>query len=150
MSFVSITFMYLQPIPGGMTFSKALSRLKAQSSNISFATFQWKETFELWALSFETAFENVIPLGIGCRRVNELSLIAVDVWMRLYTCEWDCRRVNEFRLIAVDVWMSFAWLRFMECRHTCMYMSFSYMYGVATISRLLNIKGLFCTILSLL
>ena len=24
--------------------------LKAQSSNVSFATFQWKETFELWAL----------------------------------------------------------------------------------------------------
>ena len=25
-------------------------KLKAQSSNVSFATFQWKETFELWAL----------------------------------------------------------------------------------------------------
>ena len=40
--------------------------LKAQSSNVSFATFQWKERFELWALSFETAFENVTPSGIGC------------------------------------------------------------------------------------
>ena len=40
-------------------------KLKAQSSNVSFATFQWKETFELWALSFETAFENVTPSGIG-------------------------------------------------------------------------------------
>ena len=28
-------------------------KLKAQSSNVSFATFQCKETFELWALSFE-------------------------------------------------------------------------------------------------
>jgi len=41
-------------------------KLKAQSSNVSFATFQWKETFELWALSFQTAFENVTPSGIGC------------------------------------------------------------------------------------
>jgi len=56
---------YTQPIPRGMTFSKALSKLKAQSSNVSFATFQWKETSELWALSFETAFENVTPGGIG-------------------------------------------------------------------------------------
>jgi len=41
-------------------------KLKAQSSNVSFATFQWKETLELWALSFERAFENVTPSGIGC------------------------------------------------------------------------------------
>jgi len=41
-------------------------KLKAQSSNVSFAMFQWKDMFELWALSFETAFENVTPSGIGC------------------------------------------------------------------------------------
>ena len=41
-------------------------KLKAQSSNVSFSTFQWKETFELWALSFETAFENMTASGIGC------------------------------------------------------------------------------------
>ena len=42
--------MYLvcvQPIPLGVTFSNAVSKLKTQSSNVSFATFQWKETFEL-------------------------------------------------------------------------------------------------------
>jgi len=49
-----------------MTFSNAVSRLKAQNSNVSFATFQWKETLELRALSFEIAFENVTPRGIGC------------------------------------------------------------------------------------
>jgi len=42
------TYMYkythVQPIPLGVPFSKA------QSSNVSFATFQWKETLELWAL----------------------------------------------------------------------------------------------------
>ena len=50
-------------IPPAMTVSNAVSKLKAQSSNVSFATFQWKEKFELWALSFETSFENVT---IGC------------------------------------------------------------------------------------
>jgi len=33
---------------------------------VSFATIQCKETFELGVLSFETAFENVTPSGIGC------------------------------------------------------------------------------------
>ena len=56
----------LQPIPFGMTFSKALSKLKAQSSNVSFYWNMAKETFELWASSFETAFENVTPSEIGC------------------------------------------------------------------------------------
>ena len=41
-------------------------KLRAQSSKVSFATFQWKETFELWALSFATAFQNVTPSRIGC------------------------------------------------------------------------------------
>ena len=49
-----------------MTFSKALSKLKAHSSNVSFHWNVAKETFELWALSFEIAFENVTPSGIGC------------------------------------------------------------------------------------
>ena len=43
-------------------------KLKAHSSNVSFAMFRCKETFELWALSFETAFENVTPSGIGYTR----------------------------------------------------------------------------------
>jgi len=53
--------------PAG-TFSKAVStwKLKTQSSSFSFATFQWKETFKLWALSFERAFENVTTGRIGC------------------------------------------------------------------------------------
>jgi len=50
----------IQPIPHGVTF------WKAQSSNVSFATFLWKERFKLWALSFETAFAKVTPSGIGC------------------------------------------------------------------------------------
>ena len=53
---------HVQPIPPGVTFSNAVSKLKAQSFNVSFHWNVAKETFELWALSFE----NVTPLGIGC------------------------------------------------------------------------------------
>ena len=42
----------VQPIPLGVTFSNAVSKLKAQSSNVSFHWNVAKETFELWALSF--------------------------------------------------------------------------------------------------
>jgi len=49
----------VHPIQLGVTFLKALVNLKAQSSNVSFHWNVAKEIFELWALSFETAFENV-------------------------------------------------------------------------------------------
>jgi len=55
-----------QHIPLGVTFSKALSQLKAQSSNVSFHWNVAKETVELWVLSFEAAFENVTLNGMGC------------------------------------------------------------------------------------
>ena len=38
---------YIHPIPLGVTFLNAISKLKAQSSKVSFATIQWKEPFEL-------------------------------------------------------------------------------------------------------
>ena len=56
-------------------------KLKAQSSNVTFATFQWKETFELWALSFETAFENVTPSVIGC--TSQMASTCYKMW-RVY------------------------------------------------------------------
>ena len=56
-----------QPIPLGVTCSNAVLKLKAQSSNVPFAMFQWTEPFELWVLSFERALENLTPRGgIGC------------------------------------------------------------------------------------
>jgi len=45
-------WLWVQPIPLGVTFSNAVSKLKAQSSNVSFHWNVVKETFELWALSF--------------------------------------------------------------------------------------------------
>jgi len=65
-------------------------KLEAQSLNISFATFQLKETFELWASSFETAFENVTPSGIGCTisyvlySVPRAEFICWTVWFVEY------------------------------------------------------------------
>ena len=54
-----------QPIPRGVTFSKAFSKLKAQSSNVSFRWNMAKETFVLRALSFETAFEMSPQVGLA-------------------------------------------------------------------------------------
>ena len=42
----------MQPIQLGVTFSNAVSKLKAQSSNFSFHWNVAKEMFELWALIF--------------------------------------------------------------------------------------------------
>jgi len=67
-------------------------KLKTQSSNVSFATFQWKEMFELWALRFETAFENVTPSGISCIYIyvcmyhNIHVLILSDMYIHAHTC----------------------------------------------------------------
>jgi len=49
-------------------------KLKAQSSNVSFSTFRWKDTFELWALSLRTAFENVSPSGIICTNPSPITM----------------------------------------------------------------------------
>ena len=74
---MTMCYIYLLILPSllGVTFSNAVSTLKAQSSNVSFATFQWKEMFELWALSVETAFGNVTWSGIGCTTADAKSLL---------------------------------------------------------------------------
>ena len=50
-----------------------LSSIKVHSSNVSFATVHWKETYKLWALRYEWIFENVIPSGIGCTNAMKIS-----------------------------------------------------------------------------
>jgi len=89
----------LHPIPLGVTFPMPFqsSKLKAQSSNVSFVTFQLKETFELWALGFERAFKNINPLGIGCTfcrwRVTE-SCHASQISPVTYLNEEYCTQVS--------------------------------------------------------
>jgi len=62
---------YWHITPRKMNYSQShlgwhFRKIKTQSSNVSFTTFQWKETFKGWVLSFETTFENVTPSGIDC------------------------------------------------------------------------------------
>jgi len=54
-------------------------KFKAQSSNVSFATFQSKETFKLWAFSFETVFENVTLSEISCTLAKHMSKCLHDL-----------------------------------------------------------------------
>ena len=61
MTVVRETF-WVQPIPSSVTFSK--SSFKAQSWKVFFLLNCGKS--DVWALSFETAFENVVRSGIGC------------------------------------------------------------------------------------
>ena len=44
----------------------ALSKFRSESSKISFLTFQWTETYELWASRFGKKCENAIWNGIPC------------------------------------------------------------------------------------
>jgi len=73
----------VQPIPCGVTFSKTLPKLKAQSSNVSCHWNVAKETFELWALSFETWFENVNISGTGCT-ISQTNSHTLHI--RIYFC----------------------------------------------------------------
>jgi len=59
--------------PNLMYFSRRVPRLcmvTAQSSNVLFALFQWKETFELWACALKELFEYLTPSGIGCDKTK--------------------------------------------------------------------------------
>ena len=71
---VALQHIHIQPIPLGVTFSNAVSKLKAQSLNVSFHWNVAKETFELWA------FENVTPSGIGCIYVFQKVLYRTYGW----------------------------------------------------------------------
>jgi len=85
--------LYLQPIPPVMTFSKALSKVTSEISNISFATFQWKETFELWALTFERAFKK------SHRRWDRLYLLFRG---EEETPTWRSENVYESRTMDIE------------------------------------------------
>jgi len=74
----------VQLIPRGVTFSNAVSKLKAQSSNVSFATFWWKEilslvprfsrkrrsSFELWALKELSKMSPHVALAVKDRHLS--------------------------------------------------------------------------------
>ena len=122
-------------------------KLKAPSLNVSFATFQWKETFELWALSFETPFENVTPSGIGCTYMNTCTYDGVTICVMnglrtlcdTYTCihKWvtdiyiemsDLLRIHESRIHAyVYYTYTYEWVtNFVRYVYIYVYMSISH------------------------
>jgi len=63
-------------------FSKALSKVKAQSSNVSFHWNVAKEMLEISDVTFERAFKNVTTGGIGCRYSLWLAYILCDSMIR--------------------------------------------------------------------
>ena len=66
----SYWWLCIQPIPLEVTFSNAVSKLKVQSSNVSFHWKVAKETWEIWALNFRKFH----PSGIGCT-TNQLDIM---------------------------------------------------------------------------
>ena len=104
----------IQPIPLGVTFSNAVSKLKAQSSNFSF---HWnvaaaKEMFVLWALSFE----NDTPSGIGCTFISFMDCTLVRFTVYWSVCvPWNCDVSVECWMMSTKVMCSlltvYEWLR---------------------------------------
>jgi len=77
--------------PAAQMYSQSHSRwrfrkLRAQSSNVSFATLQWKETFELWALSFERAFKNITACEIACIYRHVCICVCACVYAYVQVC----------------------------------------------------------------
>jgi len=98
----------IQPIPLGWNFWK----LKDQSSNVSFAKLQWKETFELEALSFRKCHRKwdwlyyfkttfICPrsiAGVPCDSVRrfQATLLLRTTCMRLWG-NWVARCVAAYQ-----------------------------------------------------
>ena len=84
------------------------SSFKAQTLKLE-SLFYWnvaKETFELWALSFETVFENVTPSGISCNHVSyiiqwHMSTCVISDFSRNKSCilifEFLLQKASSFK-----------------------------------------------------
>jgi len=132
----------VQPIPHAVVFSKVLSKFKAQSSNVSFYSNVAKETFELWALSFETALENATSSRIGCTCTQGGG--------KRFTCIWDVHVYEVMYTRWYTFHMHLPRLLFMH-RCTCIWDIHVHTLGrrdvqLFTISRLLKMRCLFCRI----
>jgi len=85
-TYIYIYNIYIQPIPLGVTFSKA------QSSKLERLFCHGSLKRDVRALSFETAFENVTPCGIGC----------------IYICIYVCIKCTSPPLLIRDKDTSYA------------------------------------------
>ena len=95
----------VQPIPLGVTFSKALSNQSSKLESL-FSLKRCKR--DVRALSFETAFENVTPTGIGsmmhddskrwrCVCVCVCVYICMCMYIHIYTHIIMHKRLNMMR-----------------------------------------------------
>jgi len=109
-SYTYIWWWEVQPIPIGVTFSNAVSKLKARMSVFTEVWQKRRSSFELWA------FVNVTPSGIGCTSTevhrihiyvamycnvlqrNVLQCIALCFRSRsyTYTCWWEVHRIHIY------------------------------------------------------
>jgi len=102
----------VQPIPLGVTFSKALSNQSSKLESL-FSLKRCKR--DVRALSFETAFENVTPTGIGSMMHDDSKrwrcvCVCVCVYMYVYVhtyihthhyaqeAKYDARRLEEMEV----------------------------------------------------
>jgi len=90
-------YTHVQPIPLGVTFANAVSKLKAQCSNGSFHWNVAKETFELWALSFRKWHPKWDWQYVLCRHscaciymYKNYADIYADMYVHVYTCIKTC------------------------------------------------------------
>ena len=90
----------VQQIPLGVTYWKAQSS-KLESSKLESLFCHVSMNRDVWALSFETAFENVTPSGIGCTVKVTLRIplspfrlhyihIHTDKYIQIYECACIC------------------------------------------------------------
>jgi len=164
------TCSYIQPIPLGVTFSNAVSssKLKARTSLFTEKWQKRRSSFELWA------FENVTPSGIGCTYIYACVCISwmfqrctcithtyvckyirtclfcacmcVCMCVCLYVCVYVCVFVCVYVCVCVCMCVC---MRELVCvihvyiihAHAC-----NVCCGVATVSRIDKIIGLFCRI----
>jgi len=110
-----VILIMVQPIPFRVTFSNSVSELKAQSSNVSFATFQWQQTFELWALSFELwalkelskmSFQMGLAVQInpGPSRGNRFWNVNFEGNDAFFVAAWADDQTRCFRIELWPVW----------------------------------------------
>ena len=76
------------------------SKFKARKSLLPHFSEKRLSSFELWALSFETAFENVTPSGIGCTRSRYMChMLYVSQFVYVILSHDMCRTRYESYII---------------------------------------------------
>jgi len=95
---------FVQPIPLGVTFSNAVSKLKAPSTNVSFHWNVAKETVELWALSFQKWHPKWDWLYTNWHEVCVWIVHTHQVDVSTFICGKDEISMCDCRVCKCDFW----------------------------------------------